>query len=146
MTFRIWLLGLVILTPFIAKSSEMPTSERWTFNRYNQPMIVAKNSNTSALIMSEQTISLVRIDIKCDSFSDNKTNVVNLIVSGQPVKFVAYCSQGYMAFSPYTENGMGYVLFLLTTKEKFTIDELVFSTNGAIEITKQWQKMASESL
>ena len=146
MYFRIWLLSLVILTPFTAKSDEMPTPEKWTFNRYNQPMIIAKNSNTSALVMSEQTISLHRIDIKCDSFSDNKPNIVNLMVSGQPVKFTVYCSQNHMAFSPYTENGMGYFLFLLTTKEKFTIDELVFSTKGAIEITEQWQKMASESL
>ncbi len=146
MTFKIWLLGLAILTPLTAKSIEVPTPEKWTFNRYNQPMIVAKNSNKSALIMSEQTISLHRIDVTCSNSSDSEANIVNLIVSGQPVKFAAYCSQGHIAFSPYTENGMGYFLFLLMTKEKLTIDELIFSTKGVIEITKQWREMASESL
>jgi len=140
------LIFLSTLSISVGYCKEMPTPQKWTFNAYNQPIVIAKNNNLAALVLSNELLELHRLDIKCDLPLENSINKINLIVNEQPVKFITYCNNGKRTFTPETEEGIVYIIFLFQNRKSVQLDELVFTTTNFKSITEEWKKMDKESI
>ncbi|EGQ7859449.1 MULTISPECIES: hypothetical protein [Vibrio] len=131
---------------FSAYGAEMLAQQRWTFNNYNQPIVVAKNNKLTVIVLSEELIELHRLDIKCNLSLERSVGQVNLMVNNQAVKFVTYCNDGHRIFTPETVDGTGFILYLFQFERAVQVGELTFTTNNFNSIIDEWQKMNKESI
>ncbi|EIA1300403.1 hypothetical protein MUK41_004336 [Vibrio vulnificus] len=131
---------------FSAYGAEMLAQQRWTFNNYNQPIVVAKNNRQTVIVLSEELIELHRLDIKCNLSLESSLGLVNLVVNNQAVKFVSYCNDGHRIFTPETIEGTGFILYLFQFERAVQVGELTFTTNNFSSTIAEWQKMSKESI